>query len=571
MGRISLLKGSYEARSIIADAQACINLYPEKNEDSEAPITLYTTAGLDLIVAPPIAGPVRCSYRATNGDFYRVIGQYIYYVDAAWVHHQIGIIANRPGQVSMVDNSLALVIVDGSGTGYAVDLQSKSFSTISSPNFFGADRVDYVDTYFVFNYPNTNKWYISLSNSNFSMLTGVYGGILTGDLAADASHSYVPGTKVGVALTGGSGTGAIANIVVGPTGVVSSVTITTPGLNYVIGDVLGATIAGGGTGFAYTVDTVSGVAFDPLDIATKSSTGDNIVTLIVLSGEVWLIGQITSEVWYNSGAADFTFARLPGASIEHGCAALYSLARHEEMVFFVGQDREGSFEIIRGSAYKMEKISTNAIENDMLTYPTVTDAIGYCYQQEGHTYYVVNFPSANKTWVYDLNQELWHQRAFTDTNGVLNRHLGLWGVFVYSTNTVGDYTNGNLYKFNMNTYTDNGNPITRLRRFPHQMNDMKRVSHTSFVADMEVGTDDGSLDGTSSINPPQVFLSWSNNRGKTFGNPVGVSLGSGGQYAVSPKWNRLGLARDRVYQLMWSCPTKTALNGAFLEVKPGKS
>jgi Phage stabilisation protein len=291
----------------------------------------------------------------------------------------------------------------------------------------------------------------------------------------------------------------------------------------------------------------------------------------VLRNEVWLIGQVTTEVWYNSGGADFTFSRLPGAFIQHGIAALYSLAQHDQMLFWVSQDPEGSYEVVVGANYQVEKISTKAIDNALTGYSTVTDAIGYCYQQEGHTFYVLNFPTANVTWVYDVSEQQWHQRAYIDGNGIFTRHKGLCALFVNQTNTVGDYITGDLYKFDLNNYTDNGNPITRLRRFPHVMNNQKRVSHTTFVADVEVGTDDGATDSSSSVTPPQIYLSWSDDRGKTFGNKVGQSLGSGGQFAISPKWNRLGMSRDRVYQLDWSIPTKTALQGAFLDTKPSNS
>ena len=563
MSRVALLKGSYQARSIIADAQASINLYSETNpDDQQTPITLYPTPGLTTLATPPVAGPIRAQYRATNGDFYRVVGPNIYYVDATWAHHHLGTMLSTTGIVGVCDNTLAVVFVDNTVQGYAVDMVSHNFGTISSPYFFGSTGIGCCDTYLVFNQPETNGWYISLSNANFNMLTGPYGGVLSGSIT-DAGSGGTDGLYTGVALTGGSGTGAIASITV-LGGAITQVAITTPGLGYQLNDVLSATFASV-TGFAFTVGTAYGIAFDPLAYATKSGTGDLIQNIIVVHNETWLVGQSTTEVWYDAGNADFAFARLPGVFIEKGTAAPFSLCKHNETVYFVAQDRDGSLEIVQGQNYQVSRISTNAIDNAMIKYPTVTDAIGYCYEQEGHSFVVMNFPSANVTWVYDIGERQWHQRAYTDSNGVLNRHKGLCGVYVNQTNTVGDYLTGLLYKFDLNSYTDNGDPITRLRRFPHSMNDMKRVTNSSFVIDMEVGTDDGSVDGTSSINEPMIYLSWSDDRGKTYGNKVGRSLGSGGNYVVSPKWTRLGLARDRVYQIDWSIPTKTALQGAFVE------
>ena len=569
MGSIALLKGSYQSRSVIADAQACINLYPETNPgDREKPITLYPTPGLTLLKAPPISAPTRCNYRATNGDFYRVIGANVYYVNSSWAHTFVGTLGSSVGICYMYDNTLAIVVVDGTGVGYAIDMNTRAFGRITSPAFYGSPNVKATDTYFVFSRPGTNQWYISLSNASYTMLTGVYGGILTGTIT-NAGTSGTDGMYTSVALTGGHGTGAIATITI-TGGIATAVTITTPGTNYALYDVLGSAVAGL-TGFAYTVQSGSGIAFDPLAIATKSGNGDPVVTFACMRNEVWLIGQTTTEVWYDSGNADFAFSKLPGAFIEHGCAAATSIAQHDQMLFWVALDPEGSRIIVSGMNYQVEKISTYAIDNELQTYSTVSDAIGYVYQQGGHINYVVTFPSANKTWSYDTNEKQWHQKAYTDNNGVFNRHLGQCGVYVYGTNVVGDYINGNLYKFDLNNYTDNGQPITRLKAFPHVMKDMKRVTHSSFIANVDCGNDTGAVDGSSSLAPPQIYLSWSDDRGHTFGNRVGQSLGDIGNFINNPKWNRLGIARDRVYRLDWSDATLTALQGAFLETRTAGS
>ncbi len=69
----------------------------------------------------------------------------------------------------------------------------------------------------------------------------------------------------------------------------------------------------------------------------------------------------------------------------------------------------------------------------------------------------------------------------------------------------------------------------------------------------------------------RVFLEWSDDRGRSFGNPVGVSMGSLGAYITSIKWNRLGMGRDRIYRISWSTPTNTALQGAWIESEPSES
>lgn len=75
-----------------------------------------------------------------------------------------------------------------------------------------------------------------------------------------AGTLYTEGTYTGVALTGGTGSGAKATIVVGAGGTVTSVTITTDGKGYAVGDELSATaadIGGTGSGFKVAVSEVT--------------------------------------------------------------------------------------------------------------------------------------------------------------------------------------------------------------------------------------------------------------------------------------------------------------------------
>ena len=89
----------------------------------------------------------------------------------------------------------------------------------------------------------------------------VQGVILTITLA-DGGADYDPGTYNGVDLTGGSGTGATANIVVGGGGDVTSVTLVSGGSGYNVGNILSADdsdLGGlGGAGLEITVATTTG-------------------------------------------------------------------------------------------------------------------------------------------------------------------------------------------------------------------------------------------------------------------------------------------------------------------------
>ena len=486
MAKAALVTGAYQAKSVIAGAQRCINLFMEKNPDTSVfPFTHYPTPGLTLLATASSGNTWRGLFYASNNQLYGVCGNTVYCFNSNFGFQTLGTMQTSSGVVSMVDNGQYLFIVDGtvnSGTnygGYTVQLSDNNFQPIDNSadsggdqgGFYGSNQVNYVDGYFVFNRPNTNQWYISLSNS---------------------------------------------------------------------------------------------ITIDPTDYAAKSGFSDNIVGIGIARRYIYLFGEVTTEVWFNAGNATFPFQEMPGSFIQYGCAATNSIAEMDGEIFWVAQSPQGQAFICQTKNFSAAQISTFAIDQELQTYPTLSDAIGYTYEVNGHFFYVVTFPSANKTWVYDLSNQQWHEWASTDSNGNLNRHLSNCFSFAYGLLIVGDYQSGNLYILDQNNYTDNGAPIPRIRSFYHQEDDMSdRIRYKQFIAEMESGNG-------ANNQPVEVFLSWSDDRGKSYGNPVGQTMGVEGQYLTSINWWRLGMARDRVFQLSWSAPVKTALSGAFLDAQANR-
>lgn len=167
---MALNSGSYTARSLIANAQRCVNLYPEKNPpDAPTKYTHYQRAGLRLArseaPSPAVAGG-RGQFTASNGQLFEVIDNKVYYTSAAATRTLLGTIAAGLTPVSMADNGIVLVLVDGTAAGYVINLSTHAFSAIADPAFYGSTRVGYIDTFFVFNRPGSVDWYISPSDWN---------------------------------------------------------------------------------------------------------------------------------------------------------------------------------------------------------------------------------------------------------------------------------------------------------------------------------------------------------------------------------------------------------------------
>lgn len=248
-----------------------------------------------------------------------------------------------------------------------------------------------------------------------------------------------------------------------------------------------------GTNVFYCSDS-NAVTFDPLFFAAKTGYPDSLSGIAVQNRNIWLVGnQSTSEIWFDAGAADFPFQIMPGPFVEHGSIAVWSLAKQGGSVFWLSQDPYGTSIVVEATNFTANKISTPAIEAQIGSYGTISDAIGWCYEQLGHAFYWIKFPSANgglgADWVYDLTTKLWHERSWLNPATCdPEAHRAVAMAFAYGVNVAGDRETGQLYMMDPNNATDAGAFIERRRGFPHMMVDGNRVSYPSFIADMQAGT-----------------------------------------------------------------------------------
>lgn len=308
------------------------------------------------------------------------------------------------------------------------------------------------------------------------------------------------------------------------------------------------------------------VAFNALDVAAKASHADNIATIGLRQREVWLIGETTTEPWSLIGGADFPFEEIPSTFVPYGCAAKYSLANVDINMCWVAKNEQGKGIIVKSDGYEVKRVSTHAIEAEIAKFATIADAVGTAYQVEGHTFYVVTFPTGNVTYVFDLATE-WqpHELCWTDGDGNLNRDRALFYTSTsvtaggYDGSMLGlDWETGDLYRIDPNSYSDFAGPISYIRGFPHVLDEMKRVTIGRLVVDIDCGN-------IETADDPQLNMRYSDDRGHTFSETMSTSMGKTGEYQVSPQFNQLGQARDKVIEIFWSADCKTSLNGVYLD------
>jgi hypothetical protein len=321
-------------------------------------------------------------------------------------------------------------------------------------------------------------------------------------------------------------------------------------------------------------ELLDGTSVDPLDFASAEGSPDGLVAVNIDHREAWLFGTDSIEVWYNAGQTDFPLTRIQGAFNEIGCVASFSIAKLDNGLFWLGTDARGQGIVYRANGYTGVRVSTHAIEYAIAQYGNISDAIAYTYQQEGHAFYVLTFPSANATWVYDVATQAWHERAGWNTaTGEFTRHRSNCQCNFGGNTVVGDYESGNIYTLDLDVYADNGGIQKWLRSWralPTGQNNLKRTAQHSLQLDCESGT--GLITGQGS--DPEIMLRFSDDGGHTWSNEHLSKMGKIGEYYRRVFWRRLGMTlklRDRVYEVSMTDPVKTAIMGAEILISPTNS
>lgn len=475
-----ILGASYVARSINAADNRLVNLFPEATADGGKTAGFFNrTPGLKFQQTIG-TGPIRALWaHQTNGsDFYVVSGTEFYKVTGLTATPtKLGDVTGT-GPVSIADNGTQMFLACNPD-GFIYNEVTNVFAKITDPDFTGAVTVGYLDGYFVYNEPNSQKVWVT--------------------------------------------------------------------------------------------ELLDGTSVDPLDFASAEGSPDGLVAVNIDHREAWLFGTDSIEVWYDAGLADFPLTRIQGAFNEIGCVAAFSIAKLDNALFWLGTDARGQGIVYRANGYTGVRISTHAIEYAIAQYGNISDAVAYTYQQEGHAFYVLTFPTGDATWVYDVSTQAWHERAGWNTAlGEFTRHRSNCQCNFGGNTVVGDYENGNIYTLDLEVYADNGGIQKWLRSWralPTGANNLKRTAQHSLQLDCESGT--GLVTGQGS--DPEIMLRFSDDGGHTWSNEHLSKMGKIGEYYRRVFWRRLGMTlklRDRVYEISQTDPVKAVIMGAELVISP---
>lgn len=310
----------------------------------------------------------------------------------------------------------------------------------------------------------------------------------------------------------------------------------------------------------------NGAVYSGTDFASAEGSPDYTLACISDHRELWLFGSESGEIWLNTGNPDFPFERSQNTFIEQGCAAAATVAAMDNTIYWLGGNKTGQGIVFKAQGYTPVRISNHALEKALAGYETISDARSFCFQIEGHAFYVLTFPTADHTWLYDASTGEWTEWLWRDpgTNED-HRHRANCAFFFNGEHIVGDWENGNLYALDLDTYSDNGDPIRRLRRTQAVSKESKRLFFAQMTVDMETGV--GLATGQGS--DPQLMLRYSNDGGHHWSNEKTASLGAAGKYGRKVRFGPSGSGRDRVWEISMTDPVKFAVFGADVLIAEG--
>jgi hypothetical protein len=196
-----------------------------------------------------------------------------------------------------------------------------------------------------------------------------------------------------------------------------------------------------------------GLTWDPLQITQRNAGADRWAGMLVSHKEIWLYGTQTTEVFYNAGVAPFPFLPNPSVFINHGIFAPASAAILDNAPIWLGQNTDGAHMVYRANGYTPVRVSTHALEFALSQYATVSDAHGWTYQDQGHSFYVLTFPTAGATWVYDVATGAWHERG-TWTGSDFTAITVYGHAFAFGKHLTGGRFSGNVYRMGVDITTD---------------------------------------------------------------------------------------------------------------------
>jgi hypothetical protein len=284
-----------------------------------------------------------------------------------------------------------------------------------------------------------------------------------------------------------------------------------------------------------------GKDFNALDFLDAEISPDRIVAGHNNHNQLYILGENTIEVYQNIATTGFPVQRIPGAMIQKGCSARFSVVDFDNSFLFVGGDVGEQPAIWKAIGSNAQKISTSSI--DQLLQKSSNESIAniraFTYSQNGD--YFAVFEIGTHTFTYDATTSAlsgkheWHERQTGITNG---NGFKVWsavhGVKAFGKIIVASNSSGQIGELDQETLTEYGEKIERI----FTTKPFVSLGDSMFSHQIELLMQAGVGDATTP--DPQIRMDYSDDQGRTFTSEISKPMGAVGEYKTRVRWSRLG-------------------------------
>jgi len=300
-----------------------------------------------------------------------------------------------------------------------------------------------------------------------------------------------------------------------------------------------------------------------LNTIGEETEPDDMVRDFVFDEIIYRFGKRSTVAWYNSGVGNPPIEKLQGRIFQVGLGAIHSVVRTDEAMYWLGDDNR----VYRSATGAKEVVSTDPISDEIATYSDSSDAIGSAFTISGQNFYCLTFPTGNKTFI--LNESL-GQLGWSELSSGMSgdRYQGSSFIDVYGKTYISDVDNGSVYTLDLNTYTNNGDPIRRERVTNSVNGDLLgrkgsrvQMSKSKFIMETGVGLIDGQGDN------PRIMIEYSDDGGRTWRHGSWPRVGRLGEFTLQVEFFNLGVFYDRIFRISTSDPVNYSIYSGTIDLR----
>lgn len=293
----------------------------------------------------------------------------------------------------------------------------------------------------------------------------------------------------------------------------------------------------------YNSATINLFSWNPLDFISAESFSDPIRALARQNNYIVAFGETNTEMFYDAAVETGSpFLRNESFMLQVGILAPNAIMQTEKLCMWVGKSDAGKSAVWMLDGFSPKEISTEYLEKVLENETDWDNIYGFGLRVAGHFFFVLNLPTEDVTFVYDMEENMWHEWQYNGGVFPFNRFTNDGtGKILLLHNTL-----GNLYELNKTIYSDYDADMTVTiitTKYDFDNNKRKFLHKTEVIGDL-VSSD--------------ISLYWSDDDYTTWSNEKVLSL------SERPYFMRCGLARRRAFKLVHTANTHLRLE--FLEV-----